>query len=175
MQPCSNIVSHHAPSWHLPDLLSCPTLCEEFCIRISVVIDDLCFTQATQSAAIHAKHAQQARAELEEVRRRAADSIRASSVSTEQLRELGNLRAQAQSQEQQPRDCSGPDLQAKLRAAEAQIVKLQMTAQGHAVELIHVDEVRELKNRMAELMADVESLRMAKAEAGEGFCTISWQ
>ena len=49
--------------------------------------------QAQQAAAIHAKQAQQARAELEEVRRRAADSIRASSASTAQLRELGELRA----------------------------------------------------------------------------------
>ena len=49
--------------------------------------------QAEQAAAIHARQAQQARAELEEVRRRAADSIRASSASTAQLRELGELRA----------------------------------------------------------------------------------
>ena len=49
--------------------------------------------QAQQAAAIHAEQAKQARNELEEVRRKAADSIRASSVSTEQLRELEELRA----------------------------------------------------------------------------------
>ena len=48
--------------------------------------------QAQQATAIHAKQAQQAREELEDVRRRAADSIRASSVSTVQLRELEELR-----------------------------------------------------------------------------------
>ena len=68
-------------------------------------------------------------------------------------------------------DHSGQSLQAKLRSAEAEIVRLQMTAQGHAVELNHVDEVRGMKSRMAELSAEVESLQMAKAEAGESFHT----
>ena len=123
--------------------------------------------QATQSAAIHAKHAQQAREELQEVRRRAADSIRASSVSTGQLRELEDLRAQLHSRQQPASDHSEQDLQVKLRAAEAEIVKLQMTAQGHALELNHVDEVREIKSRMADLSAELEGLRVAKAEAGK--------
>ena len=123
--------------------------------------------QATQSAAIHAKHAQQAREELEVVRRRAADSIRASTVSTEQLRELEDLRAQAQARGQPSPDHSGQSLQAKLRSAEAEIVRLQMTAQGHALELNHVDEVREIKSRMADLSAELEGLRVAKAEAGK--------
>lgn len=126
-----------------------------------------CFMQATQSAAIHAKHAQQAREELELVRRRAADSIRASSVSTAQLRELEDLRAQLHSRQQPAFDHSEQDLQVKLRTAEAEIVKLQMTAQGHALELNHVDEVRDMKSRMADLSAELESLRVAKAEAGE--------
>lgn len=125
--------------------------------------------QATQSAAIHAKHAQQAREELQEVRRRAAQSIRASSVSTEQLRELEDLRAQLHSRQQPASDHSGHDLQAKLRVAEAEIVRLQLTAQGHALELSHVDEVRDMKSRMSELSAELESLRVAKAEAGECF------
>ena len=51
--------------------------------------------QAQHSADIHAKQAQQARAELEEVRRAAADSVRASSVSTEQLQELQQLRSRS--------------------------------------------------------------------------------
>ena len=127
--------------------------------------------QATQSAAIHAKHAQQARLELEEVRRRAAQSIRASSTSTEQLRELEDLRAQLQSRQQPASEHSGHDLQAKLRSAEAEIVRLQLTAQGHALELNHVDEVRDMKSRMSELSAELESLRVAKAEAGECFYT----
>ena len=64
-------------------------------------------------------------------------------------------------------DSSEQDLQAKLRAAEADIVKLQLTAQGHALGLNHVDEVRGMKSKMAELAAELESLRVAKAEAGE--------
>ena len=123
--------------------------------------------QAQQSAAIHANHAQQARKELEEVRRRAVDSIRASSVSTEQLRELEDLRAQLQSRQQSPSDPMEQKLQAQLRAAEAEIVKLHISAQGHALELSHVDETRDLKSRMADLSAEHESLRVAKAEAGE--------
>ena len=103
------------------------------------------------------------------VRRRAANSIRASSVSTGQLRELEDLRAQLHSRQQPASDQSEQDLQVKLKAAEAEIVKLQMTAQGHALELNHVDEVREMKGRMADLSAELESLRVAKAEAGEQF------
>ncbi len=50
-----------------------------------------CLMQATQLAALHTRHAQQARKELELVRRRAADSIRASSISMSQLCDLDSL------------------------------------------------------------------------------------
>lgn len=48
--------------------------------------------QAQQLASVHAQQAAAAREELEEVKRRAADSIRASGLSTQQLRELEYLR-----------------------------------------------------------------------------------
>jgi hypothetical protein len=48
--------------------------------------------QAQQLASVHAQQAAQAREELEEVRRAAADSIRSSGVTTGQLRELEHLR-----------------------------------------------------------------------------------
>lgn len=59
------------------------------------VLKQRCVTvpvQAQQLASVHAQQAAQAREELEEVRRAAADSIRSSSVTTEQLRELEHLR-----------------------------------------------------------------------------------
>lgn len=128
--------------------------------------------QAQHSAAIHAKHAQQAREELQEVRRRAADNIRTSTVSTEQLRELEQLRGRLASTEGQTPEKSsadsGQDLQSRLRAAEAEVVHLRMTAQGHALELNHVDESRDMKARLAQLSADLDGLRLGKAEAGDG-------
>ena len=93
--------------------------------------------QAQHSANIHAKQAQQARAELEEVRRAAADSVRASTVSTDQLRELQQLRSRS--------------------------LAANSPTNG--------DEVPSLQGRLAELSAELESLRLGKAEAG-GFASL---
>lgn len=49
-------------------------------------------TQAQQLAAVHAQQAAQAREELEDVRQKALEGIRSSGLSTEQLRELEQLR-----------------------------------------------------------------------------------
>ena len=41
-----------------------------------------------------------------------------------------------------------------------------MTAQGHTLELSHVDALRDAKARMAELSSELEALRLAKTESG---------
>jgi L-lactate utilization protein LutC len=57
--------------------------------------------QAQQSAALHAKQAQQAREEAEQVRRQAADSIRQNSVAVSHLREVAQLGQNAALAEEQ--------------------------------------------------------------------------
>ena len=44
-----------------------------------------------------------------------------------------------------------------------------MTAQGHTLELNHVDALRDAKAKMAELSSELEALRLAKTESG-GAC-----
>ena len=45
-----------------------------------------------------------------------------------------------------------------------------MTAQGHTLELNHVDALRDAKAKMAELSSELEALRLAKTESGSA-CT----
>ena len=41
-----------------------------------------------------------------------------------------------------------------------------MTAQGHMLELNHVDESKDAKARISELSIELEALRLAKTESG---------
>ena len=56
--------------------------------------------------------------------------------------------------------------QAKLEAAEADVVRLQMAAQGHMLELNHVDALRDSKAKIIELSGELEALCLAKMESG---------
>ncbi|CAL8463552.1 g3086 [Coccomyxa elongata] len=136
--------------------------------------------QAQQLASVHAQQAAAAREELEEVKRRAADSIRASGLSTEQLRELEHLRERVIIVDQE-RDATktrhltgsgaGPGeesevewLRLQLRHVEGELAAARGQASGIDVNLAHVDDVIALKTQVANLMAELESERHAARE-----------
>ena len=100
--------------------------------------------QAQQSAALHARAAEEARAELEAVRLRTGASIRAAS---EQARELEALRLQLR---------AAPDVAPALRAG----------SQGPHADLSHVNDVAGLKARIDELRAQLAAEQRTSTEAG---------
>ena len=104
--------------------------------------------QAQQSAALHAKQAAAARAELEDVRLRAADAIRGSSPTGEQLAELERLRLLLR------RTPNGSPSGDGGNGGDA------------GAHLNHVDETSELRARAAALKAELEGERQARAAAG---------